>query len=60
MTERDIGRLIEEETEQRLRRMESPDYVFPPRATKRDAVAIVLIIAVCGLLILGCMTGKII
>lgn len=59
-TTQDIGKLIEEETSQRLAEMESPDYVFPEKAGKKDYIAIVAAIVVCGLLIAGCMTGVIV
>ncbi len=56
----DIGTVITQETEKRLEIMKSPDYKFPEKAGKKDAIAIILAIAVCGLLILGCMTGVIV
>lgn len=56
----DIGAIIAEETERRLDLMESPDYVMPEKAGKEDAIMIVAAIVICGLLILGCMTGVIV
>lgn len=56
----DIGKLIYDETEKRLAMMEKPDYVFPDKAGKKDAIAIVAAILICGALILGCMTGVIV
>ena len=55
----DIGKLIDEETDRRLRAMEQPDYEFPPRATRWDWIAIVTLIAVSAGLILACMMGVI-
>lgn len=56
----DIGTLIYDETEKRLATMEKADYVFPEKAGKKDAVAIVAAILICGALIVGCMTGVIV
>ena len=55
----DIGKLINEETEKRLNEMAKPEYQFPPKATKKDAIAIILIAAVCVVLIICCMAGVI-
>lgn len=55
----DIGKVIEEETEKRLLEMESPEYEFPKKATKADAIGIVAAILVCLVLIILCMTGVI-
>ena len=54
-----IGALIDEETERRLAIMEDPNYEWPQKAGKGDVIAIVVTIAVCALLIIGCMTGVI-
>ena len=55
MKEKTIEELIYEETDQRLKEMASPDYVFPEKADKKDAIGIVVSIAVCLLLIILCM-----
>lgn len=56
----DIGKLIDEETRRRLEIMESPDYEWPAKAGKADWIAIAAVFTICGLLILGCMTGVIV
>lgn len=56
----DIGKIIDEETERRLAIMEADDYEWPEKADKKDAIAIVAIIAVCIGLIVCCMTGVIV
>lgn len=58
--EKTIEELIYEETEQRLRQMAAPDYTFPQKADKKDAVAIVACIGISLLLIVMCMTGVIV
>lgn len=58
-SDKDIGKLIEEETEKRLDIMGRADYQFPEKATKIDAAAIIIIIVVCILLIIACTTGVI-
>ena len=55
----DIGKLIDEETDRRLRAMEQPADEYPPRATRWDWIAIVTLIAVSAGLILACMMGVI-
>ncbi len=55
----DIGKLISEETKKRLDIMGNPDYQFPKKATKKDAIAIVLSIVACVTLIIACMMGVI-
>ena len=57
--EKTIEELIYEETDERLKEMASPDYQFPQKADKKDAVAIIAAIAVCLVLIVLCMTGVI-
>lgn len=57
--EKTIEELIYEETDERLKEMASPDYKFPPKADRKDAVAIIAAIAVCLVLIVLCMTGVI-
>ena len=57
--EKTIEELIYEETDERLKEMASPDYEFPQKADKKDAVAIIAAIAVCLVLIVLCMTGVI-
>ena len=59
MKEKTIDELIYEETDQRLKEMASPEYVFPEKADRKDAFGIVAAIAVCLLLIILCMTGVI-
>jgi len=56
----DIGRLIEEETTQRLEIMDRPDYVWPEKADGKDTAAIIASIVACIALIVGCMTGVIV
>ena len=58
--EKTIEELICEETEQRLKEMSSPDYPFPERADRRDAVGIAALAGACLVLILLCMTGVIV
>ncbi len=55
----DIGSLIDQETERRLQIMEESSYEWPQKAGKGDVIAIVAAVAVCLLLIIGCMTGVI-
>ncbi len=40
--------------------MKSPDYKFPEKADKKDAIGIIAAIAVSLLLIILCMTGVIV
>ena len=54
-----IEELIYTETENRLSIMERPNYEFPPKASKIDAVAIVAGIVVCLFLICLCAVGVI-
>lgn len=56
----DIGRIIDEETEKRLVEMQDPNYEWPEKADKKDAIAIVLLIVICIVLIVLCMTGVIV
>ncbi|MBQ0026111.1 MAG: hypothetical protein KBS79_01890 [Lachnospiraceae bacterium] len=58
--EKSIEELIYEETEQRLKEMSAPDYQFPEKADKKDAIAIVIGICVSLLLIVLCMTEVIV
>ena len=57
--EKSIEELIYEETDQRLKEMASPDYPWPHKADKKDAIAIVTGICVSLFLIILCMTGVI-
>lgn len=57
--EKTIDELIYEETDQRLKEMASPEYVFPEKADRKDAIGILASIGVCLLLIILCMTGVI-
>ena len=59
MKEKSIEELIYEETDQRLKEMASPEYEFPEKADKKDAVGILVSIGVCLALIILCMTGVI-
>lgn len=58
--EKSIEELIYEETDQRLKEMATPDYPWPRKADKKDAIAIVAGIGVSLLLIILCMTGVIV
>ena len=57
--DKSIEELIKEETEDRLKEMSSPAYVFPPKADRKDYCAILAAIVLCGILVLLCMTGVI-
>ena len=59
MKEKTIDEIIYEETEQRLKEMSAPDYQFPRKATKTDAVAIITGISISLFLIILCMAGVI-
>ena len=58
--EKTIEELIYEETDQRLKEMGAPDYKFPKKADKNDAIAIITGIGISLILIILCMTGVII
>ena len=58
--EKSIEELIYEETDQRLKEMASPDYKFPRKADKWDAIGIIAAAGVSLLLIVLCMTGVIV
>lgn len=58
--EKSIEELIYEETNQRLKEMAAPDYQFPRKADKSDAIAIVAGIGISLFLIILCMTGVIV
>ena len=58
--EKTIEELIYEETDQRLKEMETANYPFPKKADKNDAIAIVIGISFCLMLIILCMTGVIV
>ena len=58
--EKSIEELIYEETDRRLKEMAAPDYPWPRRADKKDAIAIVTGIGISLLLIILCMTGVIV
>lgn len=55
----DLQGLISEETEKRLAKMQSPDYVFPKKMGKPDYVGIIIGCAVSAILIVLCMCGVI-
>jgi len=54
-----IEKLIYDETKVRLEEMGGKDYIFPEKADKKDAIAIVSSIVVCVILIGLCMVGVI-
>ncbi|MBQ8076368.1 MAG: hypothetical protein IJ237_10375 [Oscillospiraceae bacterium] len=58
--EKSIEEVITEETSLRLQEMSVKDYPFPEKADKKDAAAILLLVAGCAVLILLCMTGVIV
>ena len=58
--EKSIEELIYEETDQRLKEMAAPDYPWPRKVDRKDAIAIVAGIGVSLLLIVLCMTGVIV
>ena len=58
--EKTIEELIYEETDQRLKEMAAPDYPWPKKADKKDAIAIVVSMAISLILITLCMTGGIV
>jgi len=58
--EKSIEELIYEETDQRLKEMAVPDYHFPKKADKNDAIAIVAGIGISLILIILCMMGVIV
>ena len=53
--EKTIEEVIYEETDKRLKQMAAPDYQFPKKADKKDAIGIIASCAVCLLLIVLCM-----
>lgn len=55
-----IEELIYEETDERLKQMSSPDYLFPKQLDKIDVIVIIALIIVSMLLIILCMTGVIV
>ena len=58
--EKSIEEVIAEETERRLAEMSAPDYQFPEKADRIDAVSIVILVGFSAILILLCMTGVIV
>lgn len=58
--EKSIEELIYEETDQRLKEMAAPDYQFPTKADKTDAIGIIAVAGISLLLIILCMTGVIV
>ncbi len=58
--EKSVEELIYEETDQRLKEMGAKNYVFPAKADKKDAVAIVVGICISLFFIVLCMTGVIV
>ena len=59
MSEKSIEELIKEETENRIKIMSDKDYVFHERINQKDYIAIILLIVICLVLIVLCMTGVI-
>lgn len=57
--ETSIEELIYKETDQRLKEMKEPEYIFPEKADIKDAIGILCSIGVCILLIILCMVGVI-
>lgn len=57
--EKTIEQLIYEETEERLRQMQAPEYRFPEKADWKDIIGILLMIGISMLLIVLCMMGVI-
>ncbi len=55
-----IEELIYEETEKRLQEMSAPDYPWPVKADKIDAIAIIAGIGISLILIVLCMVGVIV
>lgn len=55
----DIGKLIDEETDIRLKEMASGHYEYPPSAGFWDWAGIVALLVASTALILACMTGVI-
>ena len=47
------------ETERRLKQMEQKEYEFPEKIKKPDVAAIVMMVAVSGILIILCKVGVI-
>lgn len=58
--EKTIEELIYEETDQRLKEMADPNYEFPPKADKKDAIGIIAAVVASLILIVLCMTGVIV
>ena len=58
--EKSIEELIYEETDQRLKEMAAPDYPWPRKADKYDAIGIAAGIVISLVLIILCMTGVIV
>ena len=58
--EKSIEELIREETQQRLKEMAAPEYPWPGKADRKDAIAIVVGIGISLVLIILCMTGVIV
>lgn len=58
--EKPIDEVIAEETSLRLQEISAKDYAFPKKADKMDIAAISLLVTICTLLILLCMTGVIV
>lgn len=55
MNQKSMEQMIYEETEKRLKVMESPGYEFPKRIGKADVIGIIAAICVSLLLIISCM-----
>lgn len=55
-----IEEIIYEETDKRLKEMESPGYQFPKKADAKDVIGIVAAVAINLLLIVLCMMGVIV
>ena len=59
MGQENIEKMIYEETERRLKIMESPGYEFPGPIRKADILGIVFAVGISAVLIFLCMMGVI-
>lgn len=56
----DIQKVITDETEKRLAKMQSPDYVFPTKMGKLDFTLVIASCVISLVLIVLCMCGVIV
>ena len=59
MSQENIEKMIYEETERRLKVMESSGYKFPGQISKTDIFGIVFVVGISAVLIFLCMMGVI-